>query len=115
MDMEIPAQKKVVEAVMKKLEENGFADNDWDESNLIEQSYKEQGLKRYKKLFWSWKYVMFEFWFHGKLCYECCIECSTHDRIDVKTLGRVRNIVKENDALLIYLTFQMLLGTLLLL
>ena len=49
--MEIPAQKKVVEAVMQKLEENGYADNDWDESNLIEQSYKEQGLKRYKKLF----------------------------------------------------------------
>jgi hypothetical protein len=39
-----------LDSVCKKLEDAGFADDDWDPNNLVESSYKEQGLKRYKTL-----------------------------------------------------------------
>ena len=47
-DLSDPVQKKVLASVCKKLEDSGFADDNWDDANLIESSYKEQGLKRYK-------------------------------------------------------------------
>ncbi len=50
-DLSDPIQKKVLASVCKKLEDSGFADDSWDENNLIESSYKEQGLKRYKTLY----------------------------------------------------------------
>ena len=42
-DLSDPVQKKVLASVCKKLEDSGFADDNWDETNLIESSYKEQG------------------------------------------------------------------------
>ena len=50
-DLSDQVQKKVLASVCKKLEDSGFADDNWDETNLIESSYKEQGLKRYKTLY----------------------------------------------------------------
>ena len=50
-DLSDPIQKKVLQSVCKKLEDSGIADDEWDEKNLIESSYKEQGLKRYKTLY----------------------------------------------------------------
>ena len=50
-DLSDPIQKKVLASVCKKLEDSGFADDSWDDKNLIESSYKEQGLKRYKTLY----------------------------------------------------------------
>ena len=49
-DLSDPIQKKVLASVCKKLEESGLADDSWDENNLIESIYKEQGLKRCKTL-----------------------------------------------------------------
>ncbi len=49
-DLSDQVQKKVLASVCKKLEDAGCADDLWDEKNLIEASYKEQGLKRYKIL-----------------------------------------------------------------
>ena len=43
-----PSQKKVLEGVMKKLEDQKFADDDWEETNLVQQSYKEQKLRRFR-------------------------------------------------------------------
>ena len=43
-----PSQKKVLESVMKKLEEKNFVDDDWEETNLVQQSYKEQKLRRFR-------------------------------------------------------------------
>ena len=44
MKMEIPAQKHLVEAICKGLEQ----DDEWDEDDVFEKAYKEAGLKRYK-------------------------------------------------------------------
>ena len=50
-DLSDPVQKKVLASVCNQLADSGFADDNWDETNLIESSYKEQGLKRYKTLY----------------------------------------------------------------
>ena len=43
--MEVPAQKHLVEAICKGLEQ----DDDWDDDDdVFEKAYKEAGLKRYK-------------------------------------------------------------------
>ena len=42
------SHKKILDTVCKNLEDNGMADLEWDESNLVQKTYKQLGLKRYK-------------------------------------------------------------------
>ena len=40
--------KPLLEAVCKKLEDGGYADDNWDESNLVQSALKEAGMRRYR-------------------------------------------------------------------
>ena len=42
------SHKRILSHICAKLETNGMADMDWNESNIIQASYKELGEKRYK-------------------------------------------------------------------
>ena len=48
MNYENPSQKKIVDGVALNLAKAGCEDTDWDETDVVETSYKELGLKRYK-------------------------------------------------------------------